>query len=243
MGDTAARSSFIMKLQSLAFVLLASAFVVASGDTALEAGKVDIDNLVDGEVDKVDFELDAQKELAKQDLDRENGEPLQENEGEESEDRDDLDIISLVDGELDSIFEEERNLDRTAGQELMVSDRLSWGKIKKRIRKAVRKALRKQLRRLTRGFRNSMNRLRRNLKRGMRRTLRRTISRVRHSLTRRWKRIVANVKKNFRNNLKQKLEKAMKSGVGKLLGNTAMTKIKEVRACYNLAKDIGALVG
>ena len=143
---------------------------------------MDIDNLVDGEVDKVDYELDAQKELAKQDLDRENGEPIKENGGEESEDRDgrlvgfytmeilfiiihasyycfkDLDIISLVDGELDSIFEEERNLDRMSGQELMVSDRLSWGKIKKRIRKAVRKALRKQLRRLTRSFRNSMNR-------------------------------------------------------------------------------------
>ena len=70
----------------------------------------------------------------------------------------DLDIISLVDGELDSIFEEERNLDRMSGQELMVSDRLSWGKIKKKIRRAVRKALKKQLRRLTRSFRNSMNR-------------------------------------------------------------------------------------
>ena len=46
---------------------------------------MDIDSLVDGEVDKVDYELDAQKELAKQDLDRENGEP---GEGGESEDRD-----------------------------------------------------------------------------------------------------------------------------------------------------------
>ena len=64
-----------------------------------------------------------------------------------------------IDSELDSIFEEESSLDRVAGQqELMVSDRWSWGKVKKKIRKAVRKALRKQERKLQKGFRRSMSR-------------------------------------------------------------------------------------
>ena len=46
-----------------------------------------------------------------------------------------------------------------------------------------------------------------------------------------------------RNKLRQNLDKALKSGLGKLLGSKAMGKVKEVRACSNLVKDIGALLG
>ena len=204
---------------------------VASADKALETGDVGIDNLVDGELDSI---LDTHEQLTNNELERGDSEPLQD------DDRDDLSMTSLTDGELDSLLEEESDdRDRVAGRELMVSDRLSWGKVKKKIKRAVKKALRKQERRLKKGFTKSMSRMRRNLKKGMRRT----INRVRRDLKNGFHREVQRVKRNIKNRLKQNLEKALQSGLGKLVGSTAMAKAKEVRACYNLAKDIGALLG
>ena len=200
---------------------------VASADKALETGDVGIDNLVDGELDSI---LDTHEQLTNNELER----------GDSDDDGDDLGMTSLTDGELDSLLEEESDdRDGVAGRELMVSDRLSWGKVKKKIKRAVKKALRKQERRLKKGFSKSMSRMRRNLKKGMRRT----INRVRRDLKNGFHREVQKVKRNIKNRLKQNLEKALQSGLGKLVGSTAMAKAKEVRACYNLAKDIGALLG
>ena len=59
--------------------------------------------------------------------------------------------------------------------------------------------------------------------------MRRTINRVRRDLKRGFRKAVKNVKRNIRNKLRKNLEKAL--------------RVKEVGACYNLAKDIGALLG
>merc|ERR1712241_833775 len=134
------RSSFNMKVQSLALVFLAFALAAASADTTLDTGDADIDNVVDGE-------------LAKQELDREDNEPIQ-----EDEDDNDLDIENLNDRELESNLEEEGDLDRLAGEDSMVSDRWSMGKIREKIRRAVRKALRRERRKLMRGVWKIMRR-------------------------------------------------------------------------------------
>merc|ERR1712039_670512 len=97
------------------------------GDT----GDADIDNMVDGE-------------LTEQELDREDDEPIQ-----EDEDYDDLDIENLNDRELESNLEEESDLDRLAGEESMVSDRKrrpQYG-LKRRCFSIMRKAYRWGLRR------------------------------------------------------------------------------------------------
>jgi len=183
-----------MKLQSLALVFLAFALAAASADTALDTGDADVDNVVDGE-------------LTEQELDREDDEPIQ-----EDEDDNDLDIENLNDRELESNLEEESDLDRLAGEESdrrrdpsrpwlhhsgrcrsrrtcyfyrrgyrnglrkgqtakcsssvrsatgdepVVSDRWSMGKIRKKIRRAVRKALRRERRKLMRGLVKIMRR-------------------------------------------------------------------------------------
>merc|ERR1719367_2234212 len=101
-----------MKLQSLALVCLAFALAAASADTTRQVGDADVDNLND-------------EELTEQELDREDDEPIQ-----EDEDDDDLDIENLNDRELESNFEEESDLDRLAGAEPMDRQCRAWKCIK-----------------------------------------------------------------------------------------------------------------
>ena len=72
-----------MKLQSLALVFLVFAFAAAWADTALETGDANVDNHVDGE-------------LTEQELDREDNEPIQEDEDDDGENDMLVEMVSYV---------------------------------------------------------------------------------------------------------------------------------------------------